>query len=129
MNPRFITKKIHAYYIDYPVAASLMGLPFLLGLGSSNPLALWLSFGTGVAALLLPIFTNHDTGIFKLIPYRVHLGVDFAVGVLFLLAPTLFGFTGIDAIYYWVNSVAVFAAVSLSKPEPASRESARAFEG
>ena len=124
MNPRFITKKIHAYYIDYPVAAALMGLPFLLGLGASNPLALWLSVGVGVAALLLPILTDHPTGIFRVIPYSVHLAVDFAVGVLFLLAPMIFGFSGIDAIYYWVNCAAVFAAVSLSKPELAKPEPA-----
>jgi hypothetical protein len=119
MNLRFITQKIHAYFIDYPVAAALMGLPFLLGLGASHPLALWLSVGTGVAALLLPIFTDHETGIVRVIPYSVHLAVDCCVGVLFLLAPTIFGFTGIDAIYYWVNSAAVFAAVGLSKPQPA----------
>ena len=47
MTQRFITKKIHAYYIDYPIAAALMGLPFLLGLGDSHPLALCPSFGTG----------------------------------------------------------------------------------
>lgn len=119
MNLRFITQKIHAYYIDYPVAAALMGLPFLLGLGASNPIALWLSVGTGVAALLLPLLTDHETGIIKVIPYSVHLAVDVSVGLLFLLAPTIFGFTGIDAIYYWVSSASVFAAVSLSKPQPA----------
>jgi hypothetical protein len=117
MSPRFITKKIHAYFIDYPVAAAVIGLPFILGLGASNPLALWLSVGAGVAALLLPIFTDHHTGVFHVIPYRVHLAVDFCVGALFLVAPMLFGFTGIDAIYYWANSVAVFTAVSMSKPE------------
>lgn len=35
---RFITKKIHSY-LDYPVAISLMVLPFLLDLGETNPLA------------------------------------------------------------------------------------------
>ncbi len=39
---RFVTRQIHAY-IDYPVAISLIGTPFILGLGASNPLALWLS--------------------------------------------------------------------------------------
>ncbi|MDB4919362.1 MAG: hypothetical protein JWQ54_1345 [Mucilaginibacter sp.] len=36
---RFITKKIHAY-LDYQVAVALIVLPFVLGLGNANPLAL-----------------------------------------------------------------------------------------
>jgi hypothetical protein len=35
-DPRFVTKTMHAY-LDYPVAASLIALPFVLGLGGSNP--------------------------------------------------------------------------------------------
>ena len=37
MNPRFVTRTMHAY-LDYPVALSLMAAPFLLGLGGSHPL-------------------------------------------------------------------------------------------
>lgn len=36
---RFITKEIHAF-LDYPVALALIGLPFLLGLGSSTVVGL-----------------------------------------------------------------------------------------
>ena len=32
MNIRFVTRNVHAF-LDYPVAAALMGLPFVLGLG------------------------------------------------------------------------------------------------
>ena len=42
MDPRFVTRNMHAF-LDYPVALSLMVLPFVLQLGSSNPLALWLA--------------------------------------------------------------------------------------
>jgi hypothetical protein len=44
MNLRFVTRKVHAY-LDYPVAIGLMALPFVLGLGVSNPLGKWLSVG------------------------------------------------------------------------------------
>ena len=117
MDPRFITKTIHAY-LDYPVALSLMVLPFVLGLGSSHPLALWLAVGAGVAAFVLTLLTDHELGVLPLIPYPVHLAVDGLVGFVFLLAPSLFGFTGIDAWYYWVNAAAVLFAVGLHKPEP-----------
>lgn len=118
MNPRFITKTMHAY-LDYPVAAALIGLPFVLGLGSSNPLALWLSVGTGIAALLLTILTDHKTGIIRVLPYSFHLAVDALVGVVFVIAPYLFGFSGVDAAFYWINAAAVLTVVSLHQPDAA----------
>ena len=121
MDPRFVTKQIHAY-LDYPVAISLMVLPFILGLGSSNPLALWLAVATGAAAFLLTILTDHQLGVIRILPYRFHLTVDFIVGVTFLLAPTLLGFSGIDAWYYWINGAAVVVVVGLHKPESVSVE-------
>ncbi|MEM8485080.1 MAG: hypothetical protein AAF564_06000 [Bacteroidota bacterium] len=116
MNLRFVTKTIHAY-LDYPVAISLMALPFLLGLGSSNPLALWLSVGTGVAAFLLTILTDHKLGVIRVLSYAFHLRVDFLVGVVFVIAPLVLGFSGIDAWYYWLNGAAVLTVVSLHSPE------------
>lgn len=115
MDPRFVTKTMHAY-LDYPVALSLMAAPLLLGLGSSHPLALWLAVVTGVAALVLTILTDHETGVFRVLPYSVHLAADFLVGAVFLVAPSVLGFTGIDAWYYWANGAAVLFVVGLHKP-------------
>lgn len=109
---KFVTKSIHAY-LDYPVALALMGLPFLLGLGSSTPWALYLSVGTGIAALLLTILTDHHLGLIRVIPYRWHLIVDFAVGITFVLAPFLLSFEGLDAYYYWLNGLVVLLVVNL----------------
>lgn len=117
MDPRFVTKRIHAL-LDYPVAATLMAAPFVLGLGSSQPLALWLSVATGAAALVLTLLTDHHLGVFRVLSYRFHLLVDRLVGIAFLAAPLLFGFEGIDRWYYWANGAAVLTVVSLHKPEP-----------
>lgn len=117
MNLRFVTKSIHAL-LDYPVALSLMAMPFVLQLGNSHPLALGLSVITGVAALLLTVFTNHQLGVFRVLPYSFHLAVDFLVGVGFLIAPLVLGFSGLDAWYYWANGAAVVLVVNLHKPEP-----------
>ncbi|CUH49781.1 hypothetical protein [Ruegeria atlantica] len=105
MSLSFVTRNIHAY-LDYPVAFALMGLPFLLGLGQSNPMALWLT-----------VLTDHHLGIWRVLPYNFHLAVDLLVGVVFLAAPSLFGFSGLDAIFYWLNGAAVVAVISLSAPE------------
>jgi hypothetical protein len=106
MHIRFVTKTVHAY-LDYPVAASLIFMPFILRLGQGNPLALWVSVATGVTALLLTLVTDHKTGVWPLVPYPIHLWIDRLVGVVFLAVPTLLGFTGLDAAYYWVNGFAV----------------------
>ncbi len=119
MDPRFVTKTIHAF-LDYPVAISLMAAPFVLQLGSSHPLALWLAVSTGVAAFILTLFTDHMLGVFRVLPYSLHLAVDALVGVVFLLAPSALGFTGLDAWYYWANGATVLLVVGLHKPAPAS---------
>lgn len=116
---KFVTKQIHAY-LDYPVALALIGLPFLLGLGENSPIALQLSVATGVAALILTILTDHQLGVVRIIPYRIHLAVDFLVAIVFILAPFLFGLEGLDAIYYWANGAAVLVVVGLHKPELAT---------
>ncbi len=113
---KFITKRIHAF-LDYPVAVALITLPFLLGLGNSNPLALQLSVATGVAALILTILTDHHLGIIKVLSYKLHLTVDFLVALVFIIAPFIFSFEGIDAYYYWANGIAVLVVVSLHKSE------------
>lgn len=116
MNVRFVTQKIHAL-LDYPVALSLIGMPFVLNLGQSNPFAFWLSAGTGIAAFVLTLLTKHETGVLRVLPYSFHLAVDFAVGVVFVVAPLAFGFRGMDAWFYWANAAAVLTVVSLHKPQ------------
>lgn len=117
MQLRFVTKSIHAY-LDYPVAFALIGSPFLLGLGQSSPMALWLSVATGIAAFFLTVLTDHHLGLIRVLPYSLHLAVDGIVGVAFLAAPFALGFHGIDAMYYWANGLAVVTVVSLHNPEP-----------
>jgi len=118
MNIRFVSRKIHSL-LDYPVAAGLISLPILLNLGRTNPAAFWLSVATGGAALVLTLLTNHETGVWRVLPYRFHLAADFAVGILFLIAPVVLGFSGIDAWYYFANGAAVLTVVSLHQPTSA----------
>lgn len=113
---KFVTKRIHAF-LDYPVALALIILPFILGLGTSNPVAFQLSVVTGIAAFLLTLLTDHHLGVFRVVSYRIHLAVDFIVAIAFIAAPFLFSFEGIDAYYYWLNGGAVLLVVSLHKSE------------
>lgn len=118
MSIRFVSKNIHAL-LDYPVAIMLLTAPFVLGLGESAPAALWLAVGTGVAALLLTILTDHKLGLIRVIPYPMHVFVDAMVGVTFLAAPFALSFSGLDAWFYWFNGAAVMTVVALNKPASA----------
>jgi len=116
MSFNFITKSIHAY-LDYPVAFALIALPFLLGLGAENALGLWLSVATGIAAFGLTVLTDHHLGIFRVLPYSLHLAVDGLVGVAFVAAAFLLGFTGLDFWYYALLGATVLAVVGLHQQE------------
>lgn len=116
MLPRFITKSIHAY-LGYPVAFGLIAMPFLFGLGAINPLAFWLSVLTGIAAFLLTVLTDHHLGIFRILPYSLHLAVDAMVGMVFVITPLALSFTGIEFWYYMVLGLTVLTVVGLHKPE------------
>jgi hypothetical protein len=119
MSIRFVTKTIHAW-LDYPVAVSLLALPFIIGIGLDNPWARWISPATGVAAFILTLLTDHATGVIRVIPYWLHVYVDRLVGVVFLIVPFVFGMTGLDAYYYWANAIAVLLVTTvLNAPEPA----------
>ena len=106
MSFRFVTKTVHAY-LDYAIAISLMATPFILGLGKANPIALWLSVATRIAAFALTFLTDHKTGVIRVLPYQFHVLVDRAVGFVFIAAPFVLGFGRLDAVYYWANGGAV----------------------
>ncbi|MEH6478433.1 MAG: hypothetical protein V7727_22260 [Sneathiella sp.] len=116
MFPRFITKSIHAY-LDYPVAFGLMAMPFFFGLGEGKMLAFWLSVLAGAAALFLTVLTDHHLGIFRILPYGLHLAVDAAVGMVFVVAPLALGFVGIEFWYYMFLGLTVLAVVGMHKSE------------
>jgi len=129
MKIRFITRWIHAYFIDYPVAIALLVLPSLLGLGAGNPWAMRISLLTGLAAFLLAALTDHETGLVHVIPYGFHVMVDRLVGVMFLIVPFAFGFKGFDAWYYWVNAAAVLLTtlvLNAREPQPSRAHAAQA---
>jgi hypothetical protein len=123
MNTRFLSPTLHGI-VDYAAAAGLLTMPFVLGLGTSSPLAKWLAPATGIAVILTSLATNYRFGLFRVLPFKGHLAIDTAVAAAFAVVPTLGGFWGLDAWYYWLNSAAVFAVVGLSQvtdeaPEPA----------
>lgn len=113
MNLRFLNPTRHGI-VDYLAAAGLIVMPFVLNLGANNPLAKWIAVATGLAVILTSLVTTYKYGALHLLPFKGHLAIDTLVAIAFLFIPSLFNFTGIDAYYYWTNSVAVFFVVALT---------------
>ncbi|RDY59724.1 SPW repeat domain-containing protein [Flagellimonas nanhaiensis] len=113
MKLRFITPTLHGV-ADYSAGLGLVVAPFLLNLGESSSMAIWFSFFTGLAVFAASLLTDYKLSAYRLIPFQGHLAIDLVVAVTFMVAPFVFGFSGIDAIYYWFNATVVFLVVSLS---------------
>ncbi|WP_222982347.1 SPW repeat domain-containing protein [Flagellimonas meishanensis] len=113
MKLRFITPTLHGV-ADYSAGLGLVVAPFLLNLGESSAMAIWFSFFTGLAVFGASLLTDYKLSLLKIIPFQGHLAIDLAVAVTFMIVPFVFGFTGIDAVYYWFNATVVFLVVSLS---------------
>jgi hypothetical protein len=118
---RFIRKSIHTYLIDYPVAVVLMVAPFLLKVGRSSPVALWLSVVTRVTGLLPPALTDHPTALVRVIGYWLHLWVDRALGVVSTTASSKFHFAVLECWHYWIPTAAVLMTTSVLNAREVSR--------
>lgn len=114
MKLRFISPTLHGF-ADYSAGISLIVMPHVLQLGASSPMAYWLSVITGMAVLLVSSLTNYKLGLLRRIPFQGHLAIDLVVALAFVASPLVFGFNGIDTLYYIFNAVVVFTVVALSE--------------
>jgi hypothetical protein len=87
---RFMTTRMHGV-ADYLVGVLLILSPYLLGF-SDGSAAQWVPQLLGVAAIVYSLLTAYEWGALRVIPMPVHLGLDFASGVLLAASPWLFGF-------------------------------------
>jgi hypothetical protein len=85
-----IPRSVHAL-IDYIYGIILIGVPYALGFAGfgADHLVFWVA---GFGAIIYSLLTDYRLGLVKLIPFRVHLGLDLLAGLLLVLSPWLFGF-------------------------------------
>jgi len=116
MNIRFLTPSIHGI-LDYVAAFVLLLAPTLLKLNETSPFAYWLSVVAGAVLVLYSLLTDYEFSIGKVIPFRVHLGLDFSAGIVFVVWPFIFGFTGIAMAYYIVMGLGIMLVVAVTESE------------
>jgi hypothetical protein len=90
-----IPRNVHGV-LDYIVGLLLAASPWLFGFADGTA-AQFVPVTLGVGALLYSLLTNYELGLIRVIPFRIHLMLDFASGLLLAASPWLFGFA--DRVY------------------------------
>jgi|SRR5690606_1049997 len=119
MKLRFLSPANHGI-VDYLAAVALITAPFILGLGTGNPSAIWISVVAGIAVIVVSLATRYRYGAFKMIPFGGHLTLDLLVATVFMLVPFLFEFEELDEAYYYINAVVVYLVVAVTASEDSS---------
>ena len=76
--------------LEYVAGALLLAAPFLLAFDSDTATAV--SIVAGVAVLIIAASTAMSTGLIKSIPVPAHVILDYALAILLIASPFLFGF-------------------------------------
>ena len=87
---RFVNTRMHGF-ADYLVGIILILAPYILGFADGS-VAQWVPQILGAAAIIYSLLTDYELGVVRVIPMPLHLGLDFASGLLLLASPWLFGF-------------------------------------
>lgn len=110
MKLQFLNPSLHGA-LDYIAAGALIVLPFLLGF---QGIELWLSVAGGTGLILYSLLTDYAFGMIKLVSFDLHLLLDLAAGVAFIVAPFTLGFGFLASIYYPVMAAGVIAVVAFT---------------
>lgn len=76
--------------IEYAAGGLLIAAPFLFAFDSDTATAV--SIVAGVAVLIIAASTAMSTGLIKSIPVPAHVILDYALAILLIASPFLFGF-------------------------------------
>jgi hypothetical protein len=105
--------------VEYAAGAFFVAAPFLFGFESSAATAL--SIIVGVVALASAASTDGPTGLARVVPVEIHAVIDFALAVLLIAAPFLFGFRdegGATAFFIIVGVVHLLLTIATRFREP-----------
>jgi len=119
MKLRFLSSANHGI-VDYVAGIALIIAPFILKLGGSNPLALWISVATGIIVIIVSLATKYQYGVFKLIPFDGHLILDLLAATSFMFVPVLLKLEGIEEAYFYINAVTVYLVVAVTATDSLS---------
>ena len=113
---KIIPRNVHGM-LDYPVGVLLAASPWLFGFDDHGP-ATTIPVVLGLGALVYSLLTAYELGVARVIPFRVHLVLDFVSGLFLAVSPWLFNFSHR---VYWPHLVFglwEMLVVLLTRPDP-----------
>jgi hypothetical protein len=117
-----MNSRIHGL-LDYLVAVVLIVAPYLFGFANGGPEQV-VPQALGALVIVLSVITNYELSLAKLVPYRVHLGIDGVQALFLLLSPWLLGFAGRIWWPHVLVAIVEMVVVALSWRNAASRAAA-----
>jgi hypothetical protein len=113
-----ISRALHGPLADYPFVAFTAAAPNLAGFQDEKTATLLCRALSGTA-LLASLLTRAEWGVFRVLPFKLHLTLDALTGVLALGAPWLFGFSKNSRARNTFLALGIFGLVGglLSEPE------------
>ena len=116
-----ISVRTHAI-IDYVVGALLILAPFIFGFADGGA-AMWTPILLGASIIVYSLLTRYPLGAAQVIPFKVHLGLDAAGGLLLLVSPWLFGFADLVWWPHVLVGLAELGVVAMTdRRKPAHRQ-------
>jgi hypothetical protein len=102
--------------LDYLTGATLLAAPKLFGFDRSRGPAKKTAQLFGAIILGQAMLTDYKLGLFKVLPLKMHLMMDYALGPLIALSPFLFGFRRSRKPASWLTHVVAGLIGTLATP-------------
>jgi hypothetical protein len=113
---RFIPTRVHGI-LDYLVGVLLIFAPRIFGFQNGGPEDR-IPVILGVITLIYSLLTRYELGLFKVIPFKGHLTLDFLSGVFLAISPWAFGFSERVWVPHLVVGLLEIGAAMMSQRTP-----------
>ncbi|MDB6065649.1 MAG: hypothetical protein JWR26_1857 [Pedosphaera sp.] len=111
--------------IDYIAGIALLLAPSLFGFSQLGGAPVDVARTAGLIVVVMALFTNYELGLFKVLPMKTHLLIDYILGVCLAISPWLFSFSH-QPYNVWMPQVAagvlLFVVTLLTQTEPRRAE-------
>lgn len=109
---RFVSSRMHGI-LDYIVAVLLLLTPEIFGFSQIGGAAVTIPRVIGGLIIMQAVLTRYEMGLVKILPFSMHIGIDYLVGIFLAASPILFGFNNEPA-NVWLPHVLVGAFIFFS---------------
>jgi hypothetical protein len=105
--------------LDYIVGLTLAASPWLFGFARGG-VETTLPVILGLGALVYSLLTRYELGLFKVLPFRAHLTLDFFSGLLLAVSPWMFGFKDYVYLPHLIFGLLEIGAAMMTHTRPAA---------